>query len=742
MTKHWINCRLYQEKPYSKLESMLKKSGELVDFGCYLCHDAEAHLNSDFYKNMSGVLEMSKQGLIEEAQFAADSLLEAVGENEGNVWLFKSLNYARDKRFDEARDALVKGFKIAKGTIAPELEGMLENIYQQFTKVIRSRKRGKVYNKKFFKGQEKKVEIDTTYVVLADENLDNTLQELLKREDKEKFDIVVVKDKIDGIDHFKEKYKERLATVETEHKVWDRNPYNTEKTNGLIRVVLKNDNNGYVQRALNMGIRKAMQSGSKSIQLVGYNNELIDAVLEFDKKRTLNAAADYKKLDFIVSRNGHIKAPQKTNTAAGKKKTLVFVGTTKENTHGVPVVMNNIRTQLEQNPNYDVFSLISSFDNHELKLYDKDGNCQTFKNREDFVKFAKEKGFKIDIMHVHSWHVADSYIPFHTKERDGMAFADFLAKLDKPKMIFTDHCNPPEILSKIKEHNGVDYAKLTKEQKEEFLRNEDVKKYLDSDWKKGWQATQVKCTREIMGLADVVAHVSGAQLQEEIADIMPGLDPSKHTVVYNGLDLVKFADDPEVATAAKGLREKYGLKENEKVMLYAGRADKEKGIFDLAEAFKMLENDATVGKVKIIYLGNMDGVKTKLGNGKSSVLFPGLINDRKELAAHYKMADVVVQPTWGECFNQVVGEGLVMGTPAVVSDVSGPAEVYVSKGVAVGCKPKDPADLAEKLKKVLTDSKFSAELSQKGKKYVQEKLSVQSMYQNYLNAYESLLNHQ
>ncbi len=737
--KHWINCRLYQEKPYTKLEAMLKKSGELIELGSNLCNDAETHLDSDFYRNISTVLEMSKSGLIEEAQFAADNILETIGENKGNIWLFKAINYARDKRFDEARDALVKGFKVAKGSLAPELEGMLDSLYQQFTKIARSRKRNKVYNKKFFKGNpEQKVEIDTTYVVLADENLDNTLQELLKREDKEKFDIVVVKDKIDGIDTFKEKYKDRLATVETEHKIWDRNPYNIDKTNGLIRVILKNDNNGYAQRALNLGIRKAVQSGSKSIQLVGYNNELIDTVLEFDKKRTLNAAADYKKLDFIVNRNGHIKAPQKTNTATSKKKTLVFVGTTKENTHGVPVVMNNIRTQLEQNPNYDVFSLISSFDNHELKLYDKDGNCQTFKNRKEFVNFAKEKGFKIDMMHIHSWHVADSYIPFHAKNTDTMQIREFLDKLGKPKVIFTDHCNPPEILSKIKEYNGVDYANLTKEDKDAFLRNEDSKKHLETDWKKGWQATQVKCTREIMDIADVIAHVSGAQLQEEVATIMPGLDPSRHTVVYNGLDIVKFADDPKVDETAKQLREKYSLKPDEKIILYAGRADKEKGIFDLAEAAKALAKDPAISKFKVMYLGNMDGVKSKLGSERMN-LFPGLINDRAELAAHYKMADVVVQPTWGECFNQVVGEGLAMGTPAVVSDISGPAEVYVSKGVALGCKPKDPEDLAGKIKTALTNDAVRAEISKKGKEYVKEQLSVQKMYENYLNLYEGML---
>lgn len=737
----WMNCKLYNEKPFTTLEAELSKSKELSRLFCYMCKKISTNQQDETYRQLSQIMGISQKGRIEEAQMAADWLIQEHNDF-ADAWHFKAINYARDKRFEEARDALVTGFKIAKTNreMTPELQSLLEENYNQLTKLVRARKRKKVYDEKFFKNSpDKKVELDTTYVLLADENLENNIQDLLSREKEEKFDIVIVKDNISGLSEFTEKYKDRLATVETEHKIWEKNKYNTDRTNGLIRIVLKNNNNGYLQRGLNMGIRKAIQSGSKNIKLVGYNNEIADALLELDSKRTLGGAAKYQKLDMLVQENKHLKAPTKVNTKKGNKKTVVFVGTTKNNTHGVPVVMNNIRTQLEQNPDYAVFSLINSFDDHKIMLYDQDGNCQTFLDRKDFVKFAKERGFKIDLMHIHSWHVADSYVPFHAKIRDNMPFAEFLEKLGKPKTLFTDHCNPLEILSRIKEHNDVEYDKLSDEGKAKFIKTEDLNKHLEVDWLKGWQATQIKCTREIMDIADAVVHVSGTQLDEEIKKIMPGLDPAKHSVIYNGLDLAKFADDPAVEKASKQLKEKYGLKDNEKVVLYAGRPDKEKGVFDLADAVKMLEHNSEIGKIKLIYLGNMDKMKTKLGNGKANILFPGRIDDRKELAAHYKMADVVVQPTWGECFNQVIGEGLAMGTPGIISDVSGPAEVYVSKGVAVGCKPKDPEDLAEKIKTVLTNKQLKEELGQKGKKYIQEHLSVESMYKQYLAMYDKLI---
>lgn len=114
-----------------------------------------------------------------------------------------------------------------------------------------------------------------------------------------------------------------------------------------------------------------------------------------------------------------------------------------------------------------------------------------------------------------------------------------------------------------------------------------------------------------------------------------------------------------------------------------------------------------------------------------------MIDDRAELAAQYIAADLIAQPTWGECFNQVVSEGLAVGTPSVVSNISGPKEVYVNNGIAIGHQPQAPASLAQEIKRGLTDSALRRDIIEKGKQFVEKRLSAQKMVAQYAGIYQS-----
>lgn len=116
-------------------------------------------------------------------------------------------------------------------------------------------------------------------------------------------------------------------------------------------------------------------------------------------------------------------------------------------------------------------------------------------------------------------------------------------------------------------------------------------------------------------------------------------------------------------------------------------------------------------------------------------LYLGRIDDRAELAAQYLAADLIAQPTWGECFNQVVSEGLAVGTPAVVSDISGPREVYVANGIAIGHQPRAPMSLAQSIKRGLNDEMLRREVIEKGQRFVEERLSAHSMVKQYAEIY-------
>jgi glycosyltransferase involved in cell wall biosynthesis len=83
----------------------------------------------------------------------------------------------------------------------------------------------------------------------------------------------------------------------------------------------------------------------------------------------------------------------------------------------------------------------------------------------------------------------------------------------------------------------------------------------------------------------------------------------------------------------------------------------------------------------------------------NSICFTGLL-PQESLAEYYSSCDVLVVPSDGEPFGLVVLESLACGTPVVVTQSGGLAEL-VSSPFVLGCKPKDLEDLVGVVLKVL-----------------------------------------
>lgn len=177
------------------------------------------------------------------------------------------------------------------------------------------------------------------------------------------------------------------------------------------------------------------------------------------------------------------------------KKNIIFITSTLENTHGVPVVMNNLSNNLDKNK-YNVFYFVNDFDSKKIKFYDS--------SKEDFIEASNRQELfeilkshnpsfleDIDIIHSHTWHLADDFKHFHTKniytgehEEDNLKFKDFLGNFSKAKFIFTDHSNPTEDLANINEayFKNKGYENLSTEKKKQIIEKYKINSLNDSDW--------------------------------------------------------------------------------------------------------------------------------------------------------------------------------------------------------------------------------------------------------------------
>jgi glycosyltransferase involved in cell wall biosynthesis len=219
-----------------------------------------------------------------------------------------------------------------------------------------------------------------------------------------------------------------------------------------------------------------------------------------------------------------------------------------------------------------------------------------------------------------------------------------------------------------------------------------------------------------------------------------GISEDKIEIVPNGIDLAEFENLPQRGQ----FRKKYGLNDAQKVVLYLARIHKIKGPDLLAKAFAELSKDVADAKLAIV--GPDDGYLTALKELirelkiEEDVVFTGPLYGRDKLGA-YVDADVYVLPSVYETFPVSVPEACACGTPVIVTDRCGIADVIDGQvGLVV---PYYKEQLQHALLYMLGDNKIRLQFGEKGKLLVHEKFNWQKITEQVENIYSScmLLNH-
>ncbi len=198
--------------------------------------------------------------------------------------------------------------------------------------------------------------------------------------------------------------------------------------------------------------------------------------------------------------------------------------------------------------------------------------------------------------------------------------------------------------------------------------------------------------------ADRVLHMSMSAVNmfayyyPEYADIASSLP--------HGSDMYRHDNRQTVARAAEIRRELGGGK----VILYSGRLTTQKGVSDLADAFRIV-NERTPDAKLLVMGGYGSAEKLVLDRltpkQRKNVTIHPWVDSESERAAHYKASDVLVLPSHYETFGMAVLEAMMLGTPVVVSNIDGPAELWVQPGFAYGSVPRDVLSIADNIEYVL-----------------------------------------
>ncbi len=176
------------------------------------------------------------------------------------------------------------------------------------------------------------------------------------------------------------------------------------------------------------------------------------------------------------------------------------------------------------------------------------------------------------------------------------------------------------------------------------------------------------------------------------AFVVPGQSASRYVVTFgiderlifkapNAVDNVLFAAHAENARFhAVEIRERLNLPQ--RFILFAGRLVREKGVFDLLEAYARLESDLR-STVSLVFAGEgksrQELEQRALRINLGTVRFNGFLQ-REDLVALYALAEAVVLPTHSDTWGLAVNEAMACGLPVIVTAVAGCSADLVEDG--------------------------------------------------------------
>jgi glycosyltransferase involved in cell wall biosynthesis len=244
--------------------------------------------------------------------------------------------------------------------------------------------------------------------------------------------------------------------------------------------------------------------------------------------------------------------------------------------------------------------------------------------------------------------------------------------------------------------------------------------------------------------ADMVVTVSNA-MKDELIGL--GFPAEKIRVVYNGVDPQKYSQDQVSKEKVSEIRQEYGIKDNENMILFLGRLVWVKGVDKLIAAMPHVLQKVPDAKLVIVGLGDMrEYLERMVQNLKLQdvVKFCFDFISEEERIAHYAACDVAVFPSVYEPFGIVAIEAMSMAKPVVVgaSGVSGMREIVISTGqdqCGFHVNPNDPTDIAWGIINSVQDPQRKLQLGQNGRKRVLQEFTWDEIAKKTLKLYNELL---
>ncbi len=204
--------------------------------------------------------------------------------------------------------------------------------------------------------------------------------------------------------------------------------------------------------------------------------------------------------------------------------------------------------------------------------------------------------------------------------------------------------------------------------------------------------------------------------------------PEKAAIIGDGgtigVDLAKYDIGHKQECREKVIAE-YPVLKDKLVICSVGRLSRDKGSFELLEAFGRLAKDRE--DVALLMVGDTEGrIPDRLLpiTKYERVIFIGFTDEvNKYMAA----ADIFAHPSYREGFSMVIQEAMAMQLAVITTDIPGPSEIVEEGVTGILVKPRDVQSLYEGLKQMCASPERMAQMGIAGRKRCEELFNRERM---------------
>lgn len=172
----------------------------------------------------------------------------------------------------------------------------------------------------------------------------------------------------------------------------------------------------------------------------------------------------------------------------------------------------------------------------------------------------------------------------------------------------------------------------------------------------------------------------------------------------------------------KKIREKFGIKKNEKVVTYIGRISSDKGLPHLLESARVLSRKYVEG-IRFIIAG--DGpllewlFQNVVGELRDHVLYLGPLRKPQEVADVLNASDIFVYPiTISAGYAMSVLEAMATGLPSIITDVGPSKDLVTNNYNGIVVPANDSEALSDALERLIVNEKLRKSIGENAKKIV------------------------